>query len=87
MRCLGIALPCGMPHYYFDTRDGQERITDDVVLDLDGIDAARDEATRGLADLAKDALPGSERRELATQVPDQMRRLVQERPSGLRLRF
>ena len=70
------ALSCGMPHYYFDTRNGLERITDDVGLDFDSIDVARDEATRGLADLAKDALPGSERRELAIEVRDQMRRLV-----------
>ena len=65
-----------MPHYYFDTRDGLERITDDVGLDFDNLHAARVEATRGLADLAKDALPGSERRELAIEVRDHMRRLL-----------
>jgi hypothetical protein len=66
----------GMPVYYFDTRDGQERITDEIGLDLDGIEAARDEATRGLADLARDALPGSERRELAIEVRNQTHRLL-----------
>ena len=65
-----------MPHYYFDSRDGLERITDDVGLDFDNLPAALDEATRGLADLAKDALPGSERRELAIEVRDHMRRLL-----------
>ena len=45
-------------------------------LDFDNLHAARDEATRGLADLAKDALPGSERRELSIEVRDHMRRLL-----------
>ena len=65
-----------MPHYYFDTRDGLELITDDVGLDFDNLHAARDEATRGLADLAKETLPGSERRELSIEVRDHMRRLL-----------
>jgi hypothetical protein len=53
-----------------------ERITDDVGLDFDNLHAARDEATRGLADLAKETLPGSERRELSIEVRDHMRRLL-----------
>jgi len=53
---MGANLPL-VPHYYFDTRDGLERITDDVGLDFDNLPAALDEPTRGLADLAKDALP------------------------------
>ena len=65
-----------VPHYYFDTRDGLERIIDDVGLDFASVDAARDEATRELADLAKDALPGSERRELVIEVRDHTRRLL-----------
>jgi len=40
---------------------------DEVGMELDGIEAARDEATRGLADLAKDVLPGSVRREVAVE--------------------
>jgi hypothetical protein len=59
-----------MPHYFFDTRDGVDLIRDEEGVDLDGIDAARDEATRGLTDLAKDALPGALRRELAVEVRD-----------------
>jgi hypothetical protein len=59
-----------MPHYYFDTRDGPELLRDEEGIELDGIQAARDEATRGLADLSKEAIPGSERRELAIEVRD-----------------
>jgi hypothetical protein len=35
------------------------------------VEAARDEATRGLADFARDALPGSVRRELAVECRDE----------------
>jgi hypothetical protein len=63
-----------MPHYYFDTRDGPELLRDEEGIELDGIQAARDEATRGLADLSKEAIPGSERRELAIEVRDRWSR-------------
>lgn len=59
-----------MPRYFFDTRDG-ELVRDEIGMELDGIAAARDEATRGLADFAHDALPGSVRRELAVEVRDE----------------
>ena len=35
-----------MPRYFFDTRDG-ELVRDEIGMELDGIAAARDEATRG----------------------------------------
>jgi hypothetical protein len=59
-----------MPRYFFDTRDG-ELIRDEIGIVLQGVAAARDEATRGLADFARDALPGSVRRELAVEVRDE----------------
>jgi hypothetical protein len=65
-----------MPLYYFDTRDGAHLIRDELGLELDGIEAARDEATRGLADFAKDAIPGSVRRELAVECRDDANRDV-----------
>jgi hypothetical protein len=51
--------------YYFDTRDGSEFIRDDEGLELAGSEAVRLEATRGLADGAKDAIPGATRRKLS----------------------
>jgi hypothetical protein len=59
-----------MALFFFDTRDNSNFVRDEIGLDLDGIDAVRDEATRGLADLARDALPGTIRRELAVEVRD-----------------
>jgi hypothetical protein len=64
-----------VPRYFFDTRDG-ELVRDEIGILLDGIEAVRDEATRGLADFAKDALPGSVRRELAVEVRDQFEELI-----------
>jgi hypothetical protein len=40
--------------YYFDLRDGDEIITDDEGLELNGIDRVQ-EAACSLADMAKDA--------------------------------
>jgi uncharacterized protein DUF6894 len=57
-----------MPQYFFDTRDGPELLRDEKGVELDGIQQARDEAARGLLDLARDLIPGSESRELAIEV-------------------
>ena len=56
--------------YFFDTRDGGDFIRDEIGIELDGMQAVRNEATRGLADLAKDALPGAIRRELSVEARD-----------------
>lgn len=65
-----------MPRYYFDQRDGDTLISDDEGLEFDGIKAVRDEATRALAGIAKDELPGSVRREIAIEVRDEASRPV-----------
>ena len=54
--------------FYFDVRDGDTLVPDDEGLELPSIKAARDEATRALAEMAKDALPQSFIRELAIEV-------------------
>jgi hypothetical protein len=65
-----------MARYYFDHRDGNTFISDDEGLEFDGIEAVRDEATRALAGIAKDALPGSVRREITIEVRDEASRPV-----------
>jgi hypothetical protein len=62
-----------MPRYYFDTRDNDLFIADEDGLDLSGDNAARDETSRGLADMAKDVLPGAMRRLLSVEVRDAAR--------------
>jgi hypothetical protein len=60
-----------MPRFYFDTSDDERLIVDEDGIELSGVQAARDEATRALADLAKDILPRATRREIAVIVKDE----------------
>jgi hypothetical protein len=59
-----------MPHYYFDFRDGEKFSPDEDGLEFPGIEAARDQAAKTLAEVAKDVLPGSTVRQLAIEVRD-----------------
>ena len=59
-----------MPLYFFDTRDGDTFVSDEIGLECQGIEEARDQAALYLAEMAKDVLPGSTRRELAVEVRD-----------------
>jgi hypothetical protein len=65
-----------MPWYYFDTRDEDAIIVDDVGLQLSGMEAAKAVAAKSLAELALDALPGSARRCLGVDVSDERHRPV-----------
>ncbi len=57
-----------VPHYFFDTRDDKTFIEDDVGLDLPNLEEAKVQAARSLAELARDVLPSSVRRDLAVEV-------------------
>jgi hypothetical protein len=57
-----------MPLYYFDVRDGEDLTSDDTGAQLATIDAAGDEATRALVEIAKDLLPGKDQRDLTIEV-------------------
>ena len=60
-------LPC-VPRYFFDTRDGATFIEDDEGQEMLDLESVRVEATRSLAELARDVLPGSLRRVLTVEV-------------------
>ncbi len=47
-----------MPHFYFDTYDGNTFLKDEDGQELDGIEAVRLQAQSGLADMAQDVVPG-----------------------------
>jgi hypothetical protein len=47
-----------MPHYFFDTDDGATQFRDELGLELSDDQAARDEASRALAELALEYVPG-----------------------------
>ena len=65
-----------MARYYFDTRENGNLITDEIGVDLPGIEAARNEAARSLAELALDVLPSTVRKELAVEVRDESHPVV-----------
>ena len=68
-----------MPHYFFDTRDGDMFIEDDIGLDLPDLDAAKRQATLSLAELARDVIAGSERRILIVEVREDRKPVLEAR--------
>lgn len=61
-----------MPLYFFDTRDDDHFIEDDVGLEFPDMDAVKVEAARALAELARDVIPGSLQRNLTVEVRDEL---------------
>jgi hypothetical protein len=57
-----------MARYYFNLREDNEVIPDDEGVELPTIARAREEAIRGLADSARDAIGDAGRRELVVEV-------------------
>ena len=65
-----------MPHYYFDTRDDDKFVCDDVGVELPDLSAATIVAARSLAELALEVLPGSMARCIGVDVRDDQQREV-----------
>ena len=61
-----------MPRYFFDTRDNERRVIDDIGLELADVPAAGKAAARSLAELALDVIPDSSERCLGVDVRDEM---------------
>ena len=59
-----------MAWYYFDSRDDDKVITDDVGLEVADLETVKVLAAKGLAELAVDVLPGSLERCLGIDVRD-----------------
>ncbi len=64
-----------MSHYYFDTQDGH-LVQDEVGIECDNFQAVLAQATAGLADFAKEAVPGAKLKEMAVRVRDDRDRPV-----------
>ena len=62
-----------MPRYFFDMQDGDRFVPDEVGVVFPDIESARDQATRTLAEIARDTFPGTFRREIAVEVKDDAR--------------
>jgi hypothetical protein len=59
-----------MPRYYFDTRDNETFIADEIGVDIASLDEVKIMASAAMAEFAKDVLPGSAFRTLAIEVRD-----------------
>lgn len=62
-----------MPLYFFDSRDNDIFIEDDVGIEFSDLEAVKVEAARALGEMARDVLPGSEMRDLAIEARDEWR--------------
>lgn len=60
-----------MALYFFDTRDNDAFIEDDLGLELPGLEEVKVQAALSLAELARDVLPGSLKRTLTVEVRDE----------------
>lgn len=58
-----------MPRFHFDTLDGDKFIPDEIGVELPTREVARAEATRSLADIARDMSPDSAR-QIVVEVSD-----------------
>ena len=68
-----------MPHYFFDTRDDDTFIDDDVGVDLPDLEAAKAVAATSLAELARDVIAGALRRVLVVYVRKGQQRVLETR--------
>jgi hypothetical protein len=66
-----------VPIYFFDTRDGDSFIPDDVGEELSDLEAAKKVAAKSLAELARDVLPGSIKRVLKVEVRDKRQAIME----------
>ncbi len=65
-----------MPRYFFDIHDGAVFTTDDTGVELDGIEAAQQEAAQTLCGIAKEILPDGNPHEVVIEVKDEARQRV-----------
>ncbi|MET0527341.1 MAG: hypothetical protein ABW003_03185 [Microvirga sp.] len=60
-----------MPHFFFDTDDGDFRFEDDEGFELPSLEAARIEALDALPDMARNKLPDRDRHTFSVRVRDE----------------
>lgn len=59
-----------MPRYYFDTRDNDRFVPDEIGIEIATLEKVKRAASEAMADFAKDVLPGSVVRILSIEVRD-----------------
>ena len=66
-----------MPLYFFDTRDNDSFIEDDVGHELPDLETVKVVAARTLAELARDVIPGSMKRTLKIEVREEQQAVME----------
>ena len=64
--------------YFFDTRDNDTFIEDDIGIECADLEAVKKVAALSLAELARDVLPGSIRRVLSVEVRSAIRPVLKD---------
>ena len=67
-----------MTRYFFDTRDNGTFFEDDEGIELRDLEAVKDQAAISLAELAREVLPGSIKRELSVEVRDAFQPILRD---------
>ncbi len=65
-----------MPRYFFDIHDGAHFTADEIGVELDGIEAAQQEAVKALAGLAEEILSEGELHDAVIEVKDEAHQRV-----------
>jgi hypothetical protein len=65
-----------MPRFFFDIHDGEKFTPDREGLDLEGLEAAMEEAKRTLPDIVSEKMPDGNRRDFTVDVKDVAGRIV-----------
>ena len=60
-----------MPRYYFDSRDNEKFVSDEIGVEVASLQEVKTLASTAMAELARDVLPGSVARRLAIEVRDE----------------
>ena len=65
-----------MPRFHFDVHDGPLFVPDEEGLELDGLDAAKREATEAVLEIGRDRLKSEASRAVTIEVRDEHRQQV-----------
>ena len=65
-----------MPRYFFDTYDGHRFVPDEEGRELEGFQAAKDEAQRALPEMARDELPDGDQKAFVVSVRNEAGRVI-----------
>ena len=57
-----------MPRFYFDVRDGTTFVPDEEGIEFPGINEARNDASKSLGEMIKDAMPNGLHHDMAIEV-------------------